>query len=1063
MGVAGQIFAARVAIGLAIPSPRALSETGGVLSKGISAIYGRLDKQRIQNAKKRVADAEKEVTASKAALETASKSFGDNVVKNSRNAVKRLIQSGGDLHAEFKKRGESAFQKLTMNLSKDTASALKAGISKDMGSMDKMLKMTENFAKMTKAQQQEIIKTSELTVKAKTREVKAAKKFAKTQLESYEKSREAGKMSEEVYEANVKSLKRQIETAERNLRISKEEHEITKMMGDTVKTHTTKEMEKLAAAEERVARAKRKAKTAGQKLKDMLAQTAEKARQLAKNIAVGVNGALQGYSDVLRNTISMLTAFYYKLNQSTQALIEFERELLNANSVFNVTRDELFATGEVITQFGQKFGMEMQNGATGLYQLASAGLDADSALKVLPETLKLSMAVQGDHNTISKLTTQVIAGFGMEMDDAALLTDKFAHAIQKSLIEYEDLSSAVKFALPFFTATGQSIDQLLGALQILTNRALEAGIAGRGLRQALAEFAENADNNEAAFRKMGINIKTATGEMKQLTEIAAEFAEVVGEDTVNNTELLSTLIDDLNVRGATAFIHLVQASDEFSEAVRNTEEAGGELDEMVRIQNESMNAQIQILKNNVLAMFFMRDAAYEGTEFMNGFHEAVVTTIRSLSDLLVVETDAGYELTTLGKNIQDIAVNGIGQLNELLISLVGTVKDFTQAGILNTDMLKLYLLPMKVLLGIAKMLGPDITKLAVSLYILNNALGISRITGLLMNATLTGMLAKTWGQVKAVFALAWAEKVLVKTHKQNIIWEKLYTLAKGKGIAITQAKTLATYGLRAALIAASFGLLLVVAAVVSFAMWMAKSKDETFIFKEVLANTAELIKTVALGILNIMTLGMSDRLMGVGWFKFGMFLNNTVLMLQDLPNAMGLLWDSVVGGIVDFYHKHEVIFDMIFGLVLALGPAGPVVMGAILLAKYWERIAEAMGIAAEKAPLSASRREKAKETSYWRGEEGWIPDEIAATGGMVKGYAAGGMAMVGERGPELVKLPGAAQVLNNTKSNSILREAFEAGRNPFSWLGGGGSKKFNNATFENATISLNTFKGGMQS
>ena len=50
-------------------------------------------------------------------------------------------------------------------------------------------------------------------------------------------------MSEEVYEANVKSLKRQIETAERNLRISKEEHEITKMMGDTVKTHTTKEME----------------------------------------------------------------------------------------------------------------------------------------------------------------------------------------------------------------------------------------------------------------------------------------------------------------------------------------------------------------------------------------------------------------------------------------------------------------------------------------------------------------------------------------------------------------------------------------------------------------------------------------------------------------------------------------------------------------------------------------------------------------------------------------------------------------------------------------------------
>ena len=47
------------------------------------------------------------------------------------------------------------------------------------------------------------------------------------------------------------------------------------------------------------------------------------------------------------------------------------------------------------------------------------------------------MAVQGDHNTIAKLTTQTLMGFSMEMDQAAEVTDKFAHVIQKSLIEYE--------------------------------------------------------------------------------------------------------------------------------------------------------------------------------------------------------------------------------------------------------------------------------------------------------------------------------------------------------------------------------------------------------------------------------------------------------------------------------------------------------------------------------------------------------------------------------------------------------------------------------------------------
>ena len=96
--------------------------------------------------------------------------------------------------------------------------------------------------------------------------------------------------------------------------------------------------------------------------------------------------------------------------------MEFERELMNANSVFRITNDELFQVGNTIVEFGQQFGMEMQNGATGLYQLASAGLTANEAMELLPHTLKLSMAVQGDHNTISKLTAQTLFGFGMEMN-----------------------------------------------------------------------------------------------------------------------------------------------------------------------------------------------------------------------------------------------------------------------------------------------------------------------------------------------------------------------------------------------------------------------------------------------------------------------------------------------------------------------------------------------------------------------------------------------------------------------------------------------------------------------
>ena len=38
MGFAGQVFAARVAIGLAVPSPQALSKTGSMLARAITNI-----------------------------------------------------------------------------------------------------------------------------------------------------------------------------------------------------------------------------------------------------------------------------------------------------------------------------------------------------------------------------------------------------------------------------------------------------------------------------------------------------------------------------------------------------------------------------------------------------------------------------------------------------------------------------------------------------------------------------------------------------------------------------------------------------------------------------------------------------------------------------------------------------------------------------------------------------------------------------------------------------------------------------------------------------------------
>ena len=710
MGFAGQVFAARVAIGLAVPSPQAMQQAGGLLSTGAASIFEKIALMRQQASAKNRGLAIAEQSKTSQLFQSNLKQTNNLMQAEVARGLKNLQDSGRAVAGSFAdsegkvKEGFSGLKKATADtqLGKDLFKGVEQGITP----LKKMTRLVSNLAKMDANGRREVLRLQKEQEQAakddfiqKSKEIKQNRENLQTEMKSLDMRTKVGKARAKEIQKELKGLDKLEKKLEKRL---SQEVENTRNLKTGIKE--------------------------AERARGKFDELADSAAKFGANVASAANHIRQGFNVALRNSVAIATAFYYKINQNTQALIEFERELLNANSVFNLTNSELFDVGDTIMQFGQRFGMEIQNGATGLYQLASAGVSANEALSILPETLKLSMAVQGDHNTISKLTAQTLFGFEMEMDRAAEVTDKFAFAIQKSLIEYEDLSSAVKFALPFFTSTGQSLDQLLGALAVLTNRALEAGIAGRGLRQAVAEFAESAMDAEVGFRKMGVEILNSEGEMKQLTEIAADFARVVGPETASNTELLTTLIQDLNVRGATAFIHLVQASDEFTEAVNGSINAGGQLDEMVRIQNQSLSAQIQILKNNVDAVFMFRDAAFEGTEFMNGFHKAVVEFVQTFSGLLVTTmADGTYQLTAFGRELHDVAIDAVKELGKVMEMLVQIIIEFSKEGLISAEMISLMVLPMKVFLEVIHAIGPDMLKFIIYFKMLNSVLPITQL------------------------------------------------------------------------------------------------------------------------------------------------------------------------------------------------------------------------------------------------------------------------------------------------------------------------------------------------
>ena len=483
----------------------------------------------------------------------------------------------------------------------------------------------------------------------------------------------------------------------------------------------------------------RKINQARQREREFLKQRSELNREF-----IGQLDAIStSFTSTVTSSIAVAGAAFMglkaKMDQVVGTFQEFEAQLVNAQSIFQTSNDTLFGLSDQIVEFGSQYGINLSQASEGLYQFASAGLSAEDSAAVLQDTLKLSMAVQGDHNTIAKLTTQTIFGFGLEMSQSAELTDKFAHAINKSLIEYEDLASAVKFAMPFFTSTGQSVDQLLGSLQVLTNRALEAGIAGRGLRQALAEFAQHAEDNTAAFHKMGVEITNSDGSFKQLTEIAKEFQTAMGP-AASDVELMTTLLEDLNVRGATAFVHLVQNADEFEGAVNDLQNSAGSATEMAEIQQASLENQIQRVKNAMAAPFLLSDKVGKEMGFLNEFSLVLHNVVGMFENLFVViEEGVITGLTPMGEMMKEMAIESLHAFARIGLDIINMLKHLSESGAGVTGLLNLMVTPLRMIVRLFGALGPDVLQTMLTLKILN---GILPITNMLNVANINTMKQK---------------------------------------------------------------------------------------------------------------------------------------------------------------------------------------------------------------------------------------------------------------------------------------------------------------------------------
>ncbi len=234
------------------------------------------------------------------------------------------------------------------------------------------------------------------------------------------------------------------------------------------------------------------------------------------------------------------------------------------------------------------------------YSIVSAGItDTAEALKVLTSSTRLAVAGLGTTEEATDLVTSALNSFKIPAEDAERVAAVLFNTVKAGKTTVTALAIGFGQVAPIAAEMGVSLEELSAATAALTTTGLKTSVAQQQLRAALASLLKPTAEAKELFESLGAK------SFKQLIidsgGLVAAFARLK-EAAKGDEEMLAKAAGSVEGLGAILSLTGAQA-DTFASSMEAMLNPVDSLDEAVKKQNDTFNAQSQILKNQVNVQF----------------------------------------------------------------------------------------------------------------------------------------------------------------------------------------------------------------------------------------------------------------------------------------------------------------------------------------------------------------------------------------------------------------------------------------------------------------------------
>ncbi len=366
------------------------------------------------------------------------------------------------------------------------------------------------------------------------------------------------------------ALRKEVELYSKNLKDLKKENKDVKNISDET-------ARAFAEQETSLKKARREYGNAQKELKGF-SETTKKSTGFVTKMAKSFGLAQIGATLFMR----AMNAVRQAVLDAVNTIADFDFQMAKVKAITGANAKEFAKLESSAMRLGRTTFFTATQVAEMQESLSRLGFTTTEVVAAQEAILELSTAMSSDLGRTATIVAAAIRGFGADANQTQRFVDVMGKSFTSSALDLEKFQTSMTKVSAIAADSGFTFEETTSMLGLLTDRGIEASIAGTSLRNILLKMQ---DPTSDLSRRLGQTVHSGEDFIKALRTLKLEGTE------------MADVMGIVNIRQANAFTAFINSADALELFNTRLEQANGSTGEMAEIMEDTLKGSINKAKS----------------------------------------------------------------------------------------------------------------------------------------------------------------------------------------------------------------------------------------------------------------------------------------------------------------------------------------------------------------------------------------------------------------------------------------------------------------------------------